>query len=173
MYARHLPGFKLGDVQFLNPFVGAASRDAPTLPARVPKEFKEAVTCSVVGALHSATKMERRVLQRCLNDKGHTRHHLAPQIDRAKADGTIPTHYHEIADEIRLYGKISAHPDDDKMSCVTKENWHQLIEFTRLIIDELYILPQKVELLRKNRNGTSCVGAKPRLQVILSQPANH
>jgi hypothetical protein len=146
-------GFNLGDAVFLYPFAGCEALDASILPAGVPEEFTECVTCSVVGASLSSMTMARRVLQRCLKDKGHLQHILAQQIDAAKADGTIPKRYHEIADEIRIYGNIGAHPDDDKMSCVTTENCRHLIEFTRMMIEELYILPQKAALLRKNRTG--------------------
>jgi hypothetical protein len=147
--SQYAPGGQFGDVQFLYPFVGAAALDTTTLPDGVAEELKEAVTCSVVGALLSSMTMARRVLQRCLKDKGHSQHNLVQQIDAAKADGTIP-----IADEIRLYGNIGAHPDDDKMGCVTEENCDQLIEFTRLLIEELYVLPQKAALLRRNRTNT-------------------
>ena len=146
-------GFNPGDAVFLYPFAGCEALDASILPAGVPEEFTECITCSVVGASLSSMTMARRVLQRCLKDKGHLQHNLAQQIDAAKADGTIPKRYHEIADEIRLYGNIGAHPDDDKMSCVTTENCRHLIEFTRMMIEELYILPQKAALLRKNRTG--------------------
>jgi hypothetical protein len=151
--AKRLIGHNLGDAVFLYPFVGSEALDASILPAGVPEEFTECVTCSVVGASLSSMTMARRVLQRCLKNKGHLQHNLAQQIDSAKADGTIPKRYHEIADEIRLYGNIGAHPDDDKMSCVTTENCRHLIEFTRMMIEELYILPQKAALLRKNRTG--------------------
>lgn len=145
-------GYRHGLVTFLYPFALSTGLDSSiSLPDRVVEEFQESIKCMAVGALLSSMTMSRRVLQRCLKDKGYSQHRLVDQINEAKKNGTIPARYHEIADEIRHYGNVGAHPSDDKASCVTNDNCHLLIEFTKLIIEEFYLLPHKATQLQANR----------------------
>lgn len=91
------------------------------IPPGVHSEYREAATCLALGCYLSSMTMGRRVLQRCLKHQGFEQHTLAQQIDAAKADGTIPKRYHQVADEIRLYGNIGAHPDDDNAGLANQE----------------------------------------------------
>jgi hypothetical protein len=95
--------------------------------------------------------MSRRVLQRCLKQQGFSEKTLEKQIDAAKADGTIPKRYHSLADEIRKYGNIGAHPDDDNLALATAENAQHLLEFVNLLIHEFYELPAKADALMRQR----------------------
>ncbi len=123
----------------------------PNIPAHVPDEYRQAGTCKAVGCYLASMTMSRRVLQRCLKQQGFDQKTLAQQIDAAKADGTIPKRYHALADEIRQYGNIGAHPDDDQAHLVTADNAKHLLDFVDLLIHEFYELPAKVSAMTKGR----------------------
>lgn len=123
----------------------------PKLPPEVPPEYREAATCLAIGCHLASMTMSRRVLQRCLKQQGFSEKTLEKQIDAAKADGTIPKRYHSLADEIRKYGNIGAHPDDDNLALATAENAQHLLEFVNLLIHEFYELPAKADALMRQR----------------------
>lgn len=115
------------------------------------REFEEAGKDLANGCYCSSMTMSRRVLQRCLKDQGHNEKQLAKQLDSAKKEKTLPTRYHSLADEIREYGNIGAHPDDDQVLNVTKESAERLLEFTRILIHEFYELPVQIKQLEQSR----------------------
>ncbi|MCH7726019.1 MAG: DUF4145 domain-containing protein [Planctomycetes bacterium] len=117
-------------------------------------EYREAGTCLGAGCCLASMTMSRRVLQRCLKHQGFEQRTLNEQINAAKNDATIPRRYHALADEIREYGNIGAHPDDDNLELVTPENAMQLLKFTELLIQEFYELPDQAESLRRQRKGS-------------------
>ncbi len=123
----------------------------PAVPSEVVMELRESMTCLYVGCYLASMTMSRRVLQRCLKQQGFTQKTLAQQIDAAKADGTIPKRYHALADEIREYGNIGAHPDDDNAALVTADNAKHLLGFVEILIHEFYELPAKAAALSKQR----------------------
>ena len=120
----------------------------------VRREFKEAGQCLVAGCFLASMTMSRRVLQRCLKEHGFDQRQLADQIDAAKLNGTIPKRYHSLADEIRVFGNIGAHPDEDQAINANRENAEQILGFLELLIEEFYVLPQKAERLRHQREET-------------------
>jgi len=142
------------DIFFMYPCYKGHLPDDPKLPEQVQEEFSEAAECSQIGAYLSSMTMSRRVLQRCLKAQGCEQRLLAQQIDAAKSDEIIPKRYHLLADEIREYGNIGAHPDDDKVELATSENAHQLLEFIQILIEEFYVLPAKADALLTKRQGT-------------------
>ncbi len=123
----------------------------PKIPAEVPNEYREAATCLAIGCHLASMTMSRRVLQRCLKQQGFNEKTLERQIETAKADGTIPKRYHVLADEIRKYGNIGAHPDDDNLALATAENAQHLLSFVDLLIHEFYELPAKAASLTQQR----------------------
>ncbi len=125
----------------------------PTLPIsdEIRKEYREAGTDLDSGCFLSSMTMSRRILQRCLKDHGCDQRNLNEQIDAGKTSGVIPKRYYKIADEIRKYGNIGAHPDDDAMQLATKENAACLFGFAKMIIEEFYVLPAEAEKLTQQR----------------------
>lgn len=126
---------------------------AASLPVsqEVRSEYREAGHCLAVGCHLASMTMSRRVLQRCLKVQKFEQRNLVEQIDAAKADGTIPRRYHVLADEIRHYGNIGAHPDDDKAELVNEPNAKQLLKFVELLIHEFYELPAQAAALTQQR----------------------
>ncbi len=140
-------------IDFLYPLCSGTLPKELDLPGRIREEFMEAAESLQIGAILASMTMSRRVLQRCLKAQGFEERNLYDQIEAAKKDGTMPKRYHELADEIRKYGNIGAHPDDDKIELVTTENANQLLEFIRILIEEFYVLPARAKELQSKRQA--------------------
>jgi hypothetical protein len=63
--------------------------------------------------------------------------------------------FHELANEIREYGNLGAHPDDDQLANANKGNASKILDFARLLINEFYELPAAASKLRKQRETPS------------------
>jgi len=116
-------------------------------------DFKEAGLCLGAGCYKASMVMSRRVLQRCLKDQGCDQNRLVDAINYAIAQNILRKPFHAVAEEIRQFGNLGAHPDDDQLANANIENARQIIEFTRLLIHDFYEVPASVDLLKKNRKN--------------------
>lgn len=60
---------------------------------------------------------------------------------------------HDLATEIRRYGNLGAHPDDDQLQNCTIEAAETVLEFARLLIHEWYDVPAMAARLKHNRES--------------------
>jgi len=74
-------------------------------------------------------------------------------IDHAMQQGILRKTFHAIATEIRQYGNLGAHPDDDQLQNANKENALQVLEFARLLIHDFYEIPATAARLKKQREN--------------------
>lgn len=121
-------------------------------------DYREAGLCLSAGCNKASLVMSRRVLQRCLKEQGWTQHRLVDAIDNAIENNILRPPFHDIANEIREYGNLGAHPDDEQLENANHDNALQVLEFARLLIQELYEMPAAAERLRRQReapNGDS------------------
>lgn len=116
-------------------------------------DFREAGLCHAAGCDKASMVMSRRVLQRCLKEQGCTQRNLVDAIDDAMGRGILRKNFHAVATEIRQYGNLGAHPDDEQLQNITTENALQVLEFARLLIHEFYEIPAVADKLRKQREG--------------------
>lgn len=134
--------FPLAVVEFPN--------DSP-IPAEIQNDFKEAGLCLSAGCYKASLVMSRRVLQRCIKEQGVTDRNLSDAISTAVANGTLRKAFHELATEIRAYGNLSAHPDDDQLQNANRDSASTVLSFAQLLIHEFYEVPASAALLKKNR----------------------
>ena len=99
--------------------------------------------------------MSRRALQRCLKEQGCTQHNLVNAIDEAIKQNILRKTFHDVAHEIRQYGNLGAHPDDDQLLNASRENAEQILEFVRIIIHDFYEIPAAVAKLRHKRQSSN------------------
>ncbi len=116
-------------------------------------EFHEAGTCLDAGSYKASMMMSRRVLQRCLKEQGCTKRNLVDAIDWAIKKNILRKAFHPVAEEIREYGNLSAHPDDEQLQNATKESAEKILSFLRLLIHEFYEVPQNAEHLKTQRES--------------------
>lgn len=122
-----------------------------SIPQEIRDEFREAGLCLGTGCYKASLVMSRRVLQRCLKEQGCAQRNLVDAINHAKSEGILRSSFHAIADEIREYGNLGAHPDDDQLSNANQDSAQQVLDFTRMLIHEFYEVPQSIDRLRRNR----------------------
>jgi hypothetical protein len=126
----------------------------PGIPDETRADYWEATQGLAAGCFKSSMVMGRRALQRVLKANGHKQRHLADQIDAAIDADTIGRRMRPLATEIREYGNLGAHPDDDELKCCTKENAEKLLGFVQMIVHELYRVPAEAERLRTTRGAS-------------------
>jgi len=116
-------------------------------------DFKEAGIALAAGCYKASMVMSRRVLQRCLKEQGCNQRQLVDAISHAIKEDILRKPLHDIATEIREYGNLGAHPDDDGLAAATQEAAKQILEFARLVVHEFYEVPAAAEKLKKNRQA--------------------
>jgi len=137
---------------FTYPLTGGKLDNDTDFPNYVREEFREATHCHQIGAYLSSMTMSRRVLQRCLKHEGFNQRKLFEQIKAAKEQNLIPKRYSKLVDEIRHYGNIGAHPDDDKMDLVNETNSEFLLGLVKLLVEEFYVVHDRITKLERARN---------------------
>lgn len=114
-------------------------------------DFEEAGVCLSAGCFKASLVMSRRALQRCLKEQDCNQRNLVDAIDAAIKNGILRKSFHDLAEEIRQYGNLGAHPDDDQLENVNREAASQVLEFTKLLIHEFYEIPATAARLKANR----------------------
>ena len=76
---------------------------------------------------------------------------MVDAIDAAVKNGVLRKSFHPLAEEIRHYGNLGAHPDDDQLKNASRDTASQVLEFSRLLIHEFYEVPALASKLKTNR----------------------
>lgn len=124
------------------------------IPEPIRDDFKEAGLCLAASCFKASLVMSRRALQRCLKEQGCDQRNLVDAIDAAIKNGVLRKSFHALAEEIRHYGNLGAHPDDDQLMNANRETASQVLEFARLLIHEFYEVPAVAAKLKANRIKT-------------------
>ena len=122
-----------------------------SIPNEIADDYKEAVKCFDAGAFKASVVMSRRAIQSSALERGIKKGRLRDQIDELHAKDLIPDSVKEWAHEIRLTGNIGAHPDEDLLQDVTKEDAQELIRFVEAYLNYVYVMPARVKAQRIRR----------------------
>jgi len=143
-----------GEITRLYPAGTFELPDEAPIAKEIRDDFREAGLCLGAGCYKASMVMSRRALQRCLKEQGSDQHNLVDAIDHAVKTNILRKSFHDLATEIRQYGNLGAHPDDDQLSNATHENAEQILEFVRLLIHEFYEVPAAAAKLKGRRTRT-------------------
>lgn len=121
------------------------------IPKGVREDFVEALKGKSVSAYKATVVMCRRALQASCQQFGAEGTKLIEQIDDLAAKGRITGALRQMAHDIRKLGNDGAHPDEDGLGDVIKEDAEDIIEFTRQYFEHVYVMPAKSEAFRKRR----------------------
>jgi len=109
------------------------------VPQEVLHEYIEAVKAYNVGAYRAAVVMARRALQQAVEDKGASKkRRLHEQINELFEKGLLDKATKSLADGVRYFGNYGAHPREDLLSQVTKDDAELAIKVLRQILIKLY-----------------------------------
>lgn len=125
----------------------------PSIPQPMRADFHEAGVCLAAGCFKASLVMSRRVLQRCLKEQGCDQRYLVDQIAQAVKSGILRSSFHPLAEEVRQYGNLGAHPDDNDLAVANRDAAKQVLEFARLLVQEFYEIPATVTRLQQHRQG--------------------
>jgi hypothetical protein len=129
------------------------------IPENVRNDFVEALFCETVQAYKATVVMCRRALQSSCKDLGAEGSRLIDQIDNLFSKGRITEALKKMAHEIRKLGNAGAHPDDDLLSDVTKDDAEDIVEFTEQYFEHIYVMPARMAEMMKRRAGTGPAAA--------------
>jgi hypothetical protein len=122
-----------------------------SLSQAVRDEYREAGRCLDAGCFKASLVMSRRVLQRCLKEQGCSAPKLVDAIDEAVKNGLLRKAFHPVADEIRQYGNLGAHPDDEQLGNASQLSASLVLRFAALLIHEFYEVPADAQSLKAAR----------------------
>jgi hypothetical protein len=144
-----------GDVKKIYPAGHHEFDPTIEIPDELRDDFREAGWCLDAGCFKASMVMSRRTLQRVLKAQGCDQRNLVDAIAAAIKQDVLRKAFHPFAEEIREYGNLSAHPDDDQLENATKESAEHVMEFVRLIVEEFYEVPGKASRLKKQRKTSA------------------
>lgn len=129
-----------------------------TLYPVVKKFSRELTSKQVIQIYNEATRIKRisplafsilirKALEALCDDQKTEGKHLAEKIKFLATKNNLPEVFTEMIDSIRILGNKGAHEIDIK---VTNEQADTLDYFFNVIVEYLYIAPQKINLLKKS-----------------------
>jgi len=111
------------------------------VPESINKAFVEAQKAFKAGAINLAGGGCRKVLDLIFKDKNIPGNNLFEKIENSE----LPEIVKDWAHNIRLLGNILIHEDVN----LTPEEVEEIFEFTKIIIEYIYVLPTRAKALRE------------------------
>ena len=97
----------------------------------------------------AAAVMARSALQLALRNKNASGNNLKQEIDDLVANGILAPIMKEWADQIRLLGNESAHPDP--VQVIDPQDARDVVEFLRFLLEYLYTFPHQIQQYRNRQ----------------------
>jgi len=123
----------------------------PNAPSSVNSDAFEAQICHAVGAHKACVVMCRRTLEQVCDSMSAIGQTLYDKIRNLQTQGIISSEIFAIFEEIRFFGNYGAHPNDDLLGDVTKDDSSSVLEVTFHIIKHIYDIPETIRKLRSRR----------------------
>lgn len=125
----------------------------PAIPEEIGDDFDEANKCFEVGAKKATVAMCRRTLQNtCVSKGASSNEDLFKQIEGLESKRIINPSLKEVAHAIRTIGNWGAHPQVDPLKDVTLDDAHEIVKFTSEFLDEVFVRPARLNILKQKKN---------------------
>ena len=138
-------------VQRVYPFPdtsGSSYHDA--IPKAMRDDLAEASRCWYVRAYKGVVVLCRRVMQEIAIDREAKGEKLHQRINDLLASGQITKSLHDAATAIRHFGNYGAHPQNDALDDVTRNEADTILNLTNQFLTDLYVRPARtLELMAK------------------------
>jgi hypothetical protein len=121
------------------------------IPAAIREDWAEAHRCFNGEGYRGTVAMCRRAMQSIAQDKGASGDKLHQQIDDLFAKQLITKSLHDVAHEIRHFGNFGAHPRDDGLDNIGRDDALAVMRLTGQFLTDLYIRPYETAELTKKR----------------------
>ncbi len=134
-------GFDIADFYPRRPY-----RLHEAIPQYIAQDYAEAMKCFDSSCFKATVAMCRRTMQSICKDKGADRKLM---LDK-QIEAVVPSDLADYSHEIRHWGNIGSHPDED-ITEVKPEEARTMLEFIDLVFDRLYINPHKLRQSKEKR----------------------
>lgn len=131
----------------------AESRYHESVPQPIREDYAEANRCRFTQAYKGVVAMCRRTMQAIARDKKAKGKGLKEEINDLHSKGLITKSLHDAAQEIRFFGNYGAHPQDDGLDNITREEAEAVLGLTKEFLVDLYIRPHETAQLTKKRQA--------------------
>ena len=132
----------------IHQYPSSAEKVDESVPETVAKMFQQGVRCVNNNAPDGAMTCFRKCLQKiCAQKEADPDKDLWEQIDDVLQGRVV-----ELSTEIRKWGNIGAHPDEN-VEELTMAQARQVQEFMEIIFQDEYIIPAKIEKSKQEREG--------------------
>jgi hypothetical protein len=135
---------------YVYPAAEPVSYRPEAVPPGISRDFQEGLRCQAAGYLIGAALVGRRVLQSAVRDRGGAGRSLQAEID-SLADGVLAPQLKAHAHEVRLIGNEAAHDGNS----VGAEDVDDLMTYTTLVLDHLYVMPARLAATQLRRRPPS------------------
>lgn len=115
------------------------------IPEKIYKSFLSSIKVKNIDRSFCLIGL-RRTLEMICKEKGYSEGMLGKKLQKMSSDGIIPPVIDKIAKGLKDEGNKAAHGDDLEFSLNTVNN---MIEFTRIILNYLYVLPKRIVLAQE------------------------
>jgi hypothetical protein len=119
-----------------------------SVPKPIADDWVEAHLCHGIGAYKAAAAMARRAAQGICIEKNAKPGKLVAQIKELVQAGHLHQQLGEWADQVRLFGNTGAHPGDDGLAGVSKQDAEDALAFLDQLLEWTYVAPWKLQQSR-------------------------
>jgi hypothetical protein len=153
-----LSGKSTYDLEILETYPKYVPEKHESIPQNIWSDYLEACECFDIEAFKATVVMCRRMLQNvCLDRGAKTKNAEGKCISlRNQIKEAFPAKdyelIHSIADGIKYFGDYGAHPQDDGIDNVNKEESKELLDFAYSILEIAYINLWRIKQLSGKKN---------------------
>ena len=116
-------------------------KNVEKVPGPIRADYDEAIRCLTAGASKAAAAMARRAAQGvCVERGADPGKRLADQIDQLGEQGELTARLVGLSHEVRVLGNSGAHPGDDGLEEVSRDEAEQAISFLEHLLSHVYII---------------------------------
>jgi len=123
-------------------------------PDKVKKHWTQAHKSMTTESWDAAVVMARSTLHAAVQNKGGVGRDLFTQVEDLANKGLLPPLMKEWATEIRLLGKVSAHPEEEEKEVVDIDA-RDIIQFMDYFLEYVYDFPKQIHEYRERRSKKS------------------
>jgi hypothetical protein len=140
-------------VESVYPFARTSAGDFhEAIPQPIRADFAEARRCLFAEAFKAVVVLCRRVMQAVALNRGASGKTLRDQVDALLTSGQITKSLHDAATEIRHFGNFGAHPQNDDLDDVTREDAKAILALTDDFLLDLFVRPHETQTLLAKRS---------------------
>jgi len=124
----------------------------PSIPPSIATDWTEAHICLSARTYKASAAMARRAVQGVCIDKGAAKGRLVDQIKALVKSGHLANQLGEWADHVRILGNIGAHPGEDGLDTVSKDEAEAVVRFLDELLRWTYEMPYELEQARQKHS---------------------